>query len=851
VHNDFLRPDNPFLAFAARCTSAHPAAFEPMRLHDANEILGRYPNQEESPDDRAGSTGWRRFFNEYLRRGSGDPDDLTKKFLDRDFNDGGVLDNRPFRHATDAMPLRHARIPVSRKLVYLDPAPEILRSEDGQGLEGTQDGPRDVHDEAKVRDRPTIVENAWKSLSTLPRYEPIQEDLQRVLERNRLIERVGTIVRGMEENDFKVDGAGEERWASVKRQIEYTDDKWDRTKMSDMIKERGLAWAGYQHLRVTEVTDDLAVLLTRVAGFDDGSDEFQAMRRLVRCWREQRYDPDGEGGKPTEHAFLRRFDIAWRLRRLRFVLAKTDRMLLEGHTSDLVKQAAGLEDDIGQPILERVVRTLLSIRENLSAARTTLREDRERLWEAREDPTLREAIRSMNIGEDDLKGLLDPNAREDPDDRARAIIRAKEPEFEAFEGTVEQLVKEALEKASDECNRVLPAPDYAVPLAPDASGKEVARRAVRFHYDDFASYDMISHPILYSTGVGEELARVDVFRISPRDAKSRVDELKERKSKLAGTKLNNFGAFFEEKFRTNDILWGRLDGAERIITALLPKDEDKPKRDGLIDAAHNEIVVEEAKRVFETWDVRGKDVLAYFKDRFHKEYDTTRRFDPQRLVHSAGRSSRVFGDLLEGYSQDRRRVPRGSVVWVARLARLFWLLVEVAIPDSLANLLFRHGLKLLYVFEALMVFLGTLLLNPTVQQFGFVAFIATAAAHAAVLFLQDAMNGKEREGEEQYSEERGGRTPWGRVAKYGFAVLLAFAVVGLVFALAALGLDLPRRLVGILTDPPGTAGNAWATISRGAVMLAVVAVALLATRDGTPKPSGGSVRPRHRRTRRG
>jgi hypothetical protein len=109
-HNDFLAPYNPFLAFAAQCTSAHPAAFEPMRFGDVDEVLGRHSSYAEDPDARAGSPRWRRFFKEYLRRGDGDPGD----FLQRDFNDGGVLDNRPFRHATDAMPLHRADVPVSR-----------------------------------------------------------------------------------------------------------------------------------------------------------------------------------------------------------------------------------------------------------------------------------------------------------------------------------------------------------------------------------------------------------------------------------------------------------------------------------------------------------------------------------------------------------------------------------------------------------------------------------------------------------------------------------------------------------------------------------------------------------------
>ena len=37
--NDFLKRNNPFLAFAGRCTSAFPFAFEPMQLNDIDQVL--------------------------------------------------------------------------------------------------------------------------------------------------------------------------------------------------------------------------------------------------------------------------------------------------------------------------------------------------------------------------------------------------------------------------------------------------------------------------------------------------------------------------------------------------------------------------------------------------------------------------------------------------------------------------------------------------------------------------------------------------------------------------------------------------------------------------------------------
>jgi hypothetical protein len=377
------------------------------------------------------------------------------------------------------------------------------------------------------------------------------------------------------------------------------------------------------------------------------------------------------------------------------------------------------------------------------------------------------------------------------------------------------------------------------PLVAGASDEEAARHAVLFYYHDFANHDMITHPILYSTGVGEDIARVDVFRISPEDACLLIPDTRE-KPKLSGTMLNNFGAFFDEKFRINDILWGRLDGAERIITALLPNEEDEPKRRELIEEAHcailrdQEVLGEDAEvpRSSPSGDPGGSsthDTLERFRRQYRSGYEETRRLNPERTVRSAARASRVFGDMLEGYEENQRLLPKGGVVWVTRLARLFWLTVEVAVPDSLASLVFRHGLKLLYVFEALMILVGTLLLYPTVQQFGFVAFVVTAAVHAGVLLLQDAI-----------SREGGGVRRWWRLLKYVLGILvLVLAALGLVLVFAALGLQFSRTVVTFLVSPPGAAGGTVGTIVRGIIMLTLVVVALAVSRRRIPRPPSG------------
>jgi hypothetical protein len=143
----------------------------------------------------------------------------------------------------------------------------------------------------------------------------------------------------------------------------------------------------------------------------------------------------------------------------------------------------------------------------------------------------------------------------------------------------------------------------------EGTGYSTAVRAVlRHYYLHYDDYDMLTFPILYNSGVGEA-SYVEVVRFSPDDATKLIDETNItrgevsehdssvqadsapktfRCSKLAGAAFGHFGAFLNRQWRRNDILWGRLDGAERIISTLLP---DRPAEAGrLIGEAQAAIV---------------------------------------------------------------------------------------------------------------------------------------------------------------------------------------------------------------------------------------------------------------------
>jgi hypothetical protein len=342
----------------------------------------------------------------------------------------------------------------------------------------------------------------------------------------------------------------------------------------------------------------------------------------------------------------------------------------------------------------------------------------------------------------------------------------------------------------------LPDADPACPRPAEWPGEEPALlQSLRSHlwkyYRHFEDYDQISFPTLYQTDVAESDV-VEIIRISPEDATSLIDERKERgmpregriRRKLAGTALFNFGAFLDRAWRQNDILWGRLDGAERLISSLLPNEADAPVRSALIAEAHLAILSEElppasrtalsglftdallrasagdpaelavrhtlarldvsdpVKKRLETVlanSLKDEELLAYLRD----GYEVNRRLDPGAMLRLVSRSTQVIGNVFEAVAE-RRQLDGGQLRWIARLGRFFWGIVEVAVPHSLAHLLFVHWVKLLYAF-AVVIIVGAVVLGAGgVARFGWTLLGVVAAVHILVLVLHDTMRLRKR-----------------------------------------------------------------------------------------------------------
>jgi predicted acylesterase/phospholipase RssA len=928
--NDFLRPFNPFLAFAARCTSSFPFAFEPMRLADIQEVVELFGAHRDY-DPAQAEKKWKRYFFEELDPKTGSPIE-PPRFSRRSFGDGGYLDNKPFSYATETLSQRQADVPVDRKLIYIEPSPEH------------------PEDKPATFEKINALQNVKAAVLDLPTHETIREDLQRVLDRNQLIERVNRIVSSIEKDvnqylprgvqdllrrqggpgfSMRAMGTGTggppettpvsdteslEEPSGDARTSAHDPSGWAYMDLVDMVNKNSRYFLPYRRLRIASVTDEIARLFGRLANFDEKSAQFLAIRALVRVWRSETfvdYVEDGQEELETVNRFLWSYDFGYRQRRLSFVRAKADE--LSGFGNKLIKELEDLSlgykklgeefdipnlskdvlyefpqislQDYGQRLLkfekcpEKLLPVTRFIKSELNEISKDLRtwgrwlrsrqgrpQDEVRRSDNNDEPYPDEALRSplldyienLGLTPEDLTYILGMTSESEPssgqelneDDhlaRTQSLLdrSGKGHIRTSLRRTAEELAKNLelaffqVRKRTDALFGPLakykPISRRGKQLQADHPGllssdeAEAVRGFLSYYYNQFDDYDQIRFPIMYETDYGEADV-VEVIRISPEDAVSLIDEREEflsgsgpggkARQKLAGISLHHFGAFLDRTWRQNDIMWGRLDGAERLISGLLPGKPDEPIRQELIREAHSAILMEELKpesvkglqnvisealmrasgglsindavavtlgpleksavktRLEEIMRLSLKDdeLLSFMS----KGYEVNRQLDPKTMLSSISRSTQIIGKMFEDMAS-ANGLEGKRLAWIARLGKIFWGLIEVAVPRSIPYLMFRHWLKLLYLFEVILIIASTLLLQPELQKFGLLIFGITVAIHLVVWVLSDIMEVKRR---------------WQTVLKYLATVGgVAFVLLGVFLASALLGFETSWEII--------------------------------------------------------
>jgi patatin-related protein len=762
--NDFTWEFNPLLAFAGRCTSSIPPAFEPMRLEDTSPVLrARRPYRAMAEN---GSPKWKPVYSEYLKTNE------TGDFRKRDFGDGGFLDNKPFTYATRALMRRQAHHPIRRKLIYIEPSPERL-----------------ALDPASPRPKPDAIAHSLAALVELPRYETIREDIGLILDRNHLLARIDETTRRVDQDvDALIHRFREKVIQSAAAET------FERIPLKDHIKKLGIAYGTYHRLKVAEVTSDLAALVSDILNYPPESDEHLAIRLLVEAWRKSRYAADPPDQDPqidpdkkimTESKFLMDFDPSYRLRRLFFIHRKITFFYRfvpgssreQGDADALPPKIADILKSGDESRWRRFREELLKIKLPLAKALADLRRDCHAL---RKSDELKNLIKELQLDKKKLVQCLSD------DSTARQLI-AKAPKFKEISDHLVTAYKEAFIKVSKVCK------DALADTGSSPEGK-IARDVLRDIYERFDHYDMAILPMQYGTN-SSETPHVDIVRISPTDAKNLCDDSGGQRSKLAGRMYFSFGAFFAKFWRENDMLWGRLDGAEILVRDLLRNtpvaetqalghptmqerdlqpNDSRTLADVFIDDLHTAILSDTlpAQRREDAWNMlhdvlpkldpamRDKEMKQFFNDSptlekhmqsikdfckddaallsyYKTSYEVNRQLEPKVLLRLFARGSQIFGKMLEKIGSDRGKNPKQiHTAFIVRAAAIFSGLVEVSVPRTPWAILWRYWRSLFYIIGALLVLVGLIFGKGAVQSGGVLVLILTGIIHIATIWLQ-------------------------------------------------------------------------------------------------------------------
>jgi patatin-related protein len=299
----------PALVFAARATASFPGAFPPFQVGELDAVLAARGQAWPGRDP---------FLTAALPRHSAIGDAESAVLID-----GSVLANAPFRPAMAALKSRPARREVDRRFVYIDPKP---------GRHSVRVG------DTGPAEAPSFFATIFGALSDIPREQPIRDNLEAIDGRSRRIRRMTKIVEAMQP---QVERAIERAFGATLLLLRPTAARlagWRAKAQAVAARESGFAYAGYGQLKLATVVEEVALALTRDTRRDGTRGALWAHVRARGL-----LGPDAiseAGGTEEVVAFLRNFDLGFRMRRLRFLSRRLAEMEQQpGCPRDAVRDA--------------------------------------------------------------------------------------------------------------------------------------------------------------------------------------------------------------------------------------------------------------------------------------------------------------------------------------------------------------------------------------------------------------------------------------------------------------------------------------------------------------------------------
>lgn len=528
------------------------------------------------------------------------------------FVDGGVLDNRPFSYTIKEIYYRHFYRPVNRKLFYIDPSPDKFL--DSRAF--------------KRMEKPNIWESAIDSLVGLPRYESIAGDLQEITEQNEDVRRYkflrSTAVRAFEaklregklqpcqqseEINTQTAANGEQDTQTIPTEEQiYLRCRLVglRDQVLPLIIGLNQAETAEQNREQKTLLENAARLLTSYISDEEKQKErdkflhkkgqeihnldvdhsirqhFFILSAIVQAMEQEKYLDFHKDLEQLARYLNRQLSL------LEVIKAAIDEMLtLKGVQKDfanLLKRATGTREELRPQIYDYL----------LHLHRFLLNVDALPSWKPTSDSDSRNFFQKLP---DSLPDSLNQKTA-----HAWLPIQDVTDVFQQLKERAKQLEK--VNELGDELGELQKNPIwndkynfvegarnkseayYSILSKIAKTSKEIISRlqASKAHLDQenlenlrqelldkFNNFDYIDqqvYPYEYLSNIQTENL-IEIARISPDDANKGFGKGKKLEERLAGVQLGAFGGFFKKSWRSNDILWGRLDGLNRLVDCLL------------------------------------------------------------------------------------------------------------------------------------------------------------------------------------------------------------------------------------------------------------------------------------------
>lgn len=483
------------------------------------------------------------------------------------FVDGGVLDNRPFSYTIKEIYYRTADRPVDRKLFYIDPCPDRFAD----------------NSQFKNMSKPTPLKIIGDSLVGIPMYESIGKDLESIKEHNEKVRRYNSLLRDAEvianseaatlDNiDIKETIYIRSRLISLRDRIlplvlrmdQYINPDSQQQvilqKIADLLNNQVTNDQEKKHL--DQVRNFFSVQIRNL-------DVDYALRKhfhLLQSLSEKLEQSDLGEYKKLQNISN---NISRQIKLLEVIRAALEQVLSHPEVSESFYQLFG-QDKADNKLRMQFYRRLLRIHRfllDVDVLNDSSLNDKSNPEDVPGDIFQNLPLKAKDFSPDNPSSWLSKNQLSgifakfkkkitklsNQNDLKRNIwsnpkfkYNHKKPEaFVTILGQIE-LATEALIKVS-QLN------DW---------------QDILMKFRSFRALDRVIYPFEYLTNLSSR-ETIQTIRISPNDAQRGFGENKKLEDKLSGETLYAFGGFFKKSWRSNDILWGRLDGLNRILEALI------------------------------------------------------------------------------------------------------------------------------------------------------------------------------------------------------------------------------------------------------------------------------------------